>query len=188
MQPLILNKIKHKPLLFDHIFTLVGKRPYIFPYLIDSDSILKKHLKNTIEPMNKKNDLKKNVNDNICKYISFRLLYETNINTGKIDDISLKNYLFNNIFSEPSMINFFSEKIIQTFKESRLPKNINIDKKIIFQHLPSDEILINFLKDYLTNKNELVLFYLPLMYGKKKKMKFLILLGLKKKCIVIVIS
>ena len=170
MKPLILNKIKHKPLLFDHIFTLVGKRPYIFPYLINSDSILKKHLKNTIEPMSKKNNLK-NVNDNICKYISFRLLYETNINTGEIEDIYLKNYLFKNNFSEPSMINFFSEKIIQEFKERRLPKNINIDKKIIIQNLPSDEILINFLKDYLTNKNELVLFYLPLMYGKKEKVE-----------------
>ena len=169
MKPLILNKIKHKPLLFDHLFTLVGTRPYIFPYLIDSDSIFKKHLKNTIEPMNKKNDLMKNVNDNICKYISFRLLYETNINTGEIADISLKNYLFNYRFYEPSMINFFSEKIIQTFKESKLPKNINNDKEIIIQNLPSDGILINFLKDYLTNKNELILFYLPLMYGKKEK-------------------
>jgi len=120
--------------------------------------------------MSKKNNLK-NVNDNICKYISFRLLYETNINTGEIEDIYLKNYLFNNNFSEPSMINFFSEKIIQAFKERRLPKNINIDKKIIIQNLPSDEILINFLKDYLTNKNELVLFYLPLMYGKKEKVE-----------------
>ena len=71
MNPLILNKIKHKPLLFDQIFTLVGIRPYIFPYLIDSDSIFKKHLKNTIEPMNKKNDLMKNINDNICKYTYF---------------------------------------------------------------------------------------------------------------------
>ena len=169
MKILILNKVKHKPLLLDKIFSLVGIRPYIFPYLIDSDSILKIHLKNTIEPMNKKNDLMKNVNDNIYKYISFRLLYETNINTGEIDDISLQNYLFKNISSEPSMINFFSEKIIQTFKESSLPKNINIEKYKIIQYLPSDEILINFLKDYLTNKKELILFYLPLMYGKKER-------------------
>ena len=169
MKILILNKVKHKPLLLDKIFTIVGIRPYIFPYLIDSDSILKKHLKNTIEPMNKKNDLMKNVNDNIYKYISFRLLYETNINTGEIDDKSLKKYLFKNSSSQPSMIDFFSEKIIQTFKESRLPKNINITKFIINQYLPSGEILINFLKDYLTNKKELVLFYLPLMYGKKEK-------------------
>ena len=169
MKFLVLNKIKHKPLLFDKIFTFVGIRPYIFPYLIDSDSILKKNLKNTIEPINKKNDLMKNVNDNIIKFISFRLLYETNINTGEIDDISLKNYLFNNISYEPSMINFFSEKIIRTFKANNIPKNINISKFIINQYLPSGEILINYLKDYLTNKNELVLFYLPLMYGKKEK-------------------
>jgi len=169
MKILYLNKIKHKPLLLDQIFTFVSNRPYIFPYLIDSDSFLKKHLKNTIEPMSKKNDLMKNVNENICKYISFRLLYETNINTGEIDDLSLKNYLLNHISSEPSMINFFSEKIIKTFKESKLPKNINIEKYKINDYLPSDEILINFLKDYLTNKNELVLFYLPLIYGKKEK-------------------
>ena len=169
MKLLILNKIKHKPIFLDQIFAFVCKRPYIFPYLIDSDSILKKNLKNTIEPMNKKNDLMKKVNDSIYKFISFRLLYETNINTGEIDDISLKNYLFKHISSEPSMINYFSEKIIQTFKESKLPKNINIEKYIINQYLPSDEILINFLKDYLSNKNELVLFYLPLIYGKKEK-------------------
>jgi len=169
MKVLILNKIKHKPLLLNQIFTFVCNRPYIFPYLIDSDSILKKQLKNTIEPMNKKNDLMKDVNENICKYIIFRLLYETNINTGEISDISLKNYLLKNITSEPSMINFFSEKIIQTFKKTEFPKNINIQLYKINQYLPSDEILINFFKDYLTNKNELILFYLPLINAKKEK-------------------
>ena len=168
MKLLILNRIKHKPILLDNIFSLVSRRPYIFPYLIDSDPILKKHLKNTIEPMNKKNNLMKNVNNNICKYISFRLLFETNINTGEVDVISLKNNLINNN-SQPSMINFFLKKLISTFKASKIPKNINIDKSIIYNYLPSGEILINFLKDYLENKKEIILFYLPLMNAKKEK-------------------
>ena len=187
MKLLILNRIKHKPILLDNIFSLVSRRPYIFPYLIDSDPILKKHLKNTIEPMNKKNNLMNNINNNICKYISFRLLFETNINTGEVDVISLKNNLINNN-SQPSMINFFLKKLISTFKASKIPKNINIDKFIIYNYLPSGEILINFLKDYLENKKEIILFYLPLMYAKKKKIKFPIWFGLKNKCITIVAS
>ena len=37
----ILNKIKHKPNLLFKIFPFVTNRPFILPYLIESDPLLK---------------------------------------------------------------------------------------------------------------------------------------------------
>ena len=70
----ILNKIKFKPLLMDTIFSFAENRPFIFPYMIDIDPILKKSLRLSIESINKKNNLSNDLNDNISTFISFRLL------------------------------------------------------------------------------------------------------------------
>jgi hypothetical protein len=77
---LILNKIKHKPILFNYIFLFIENRPIIFPYLIDKDPIFKQSLKHTIETMNKRNALSIDLNNNIYRFIFYRLLYEINPN------------------------------------------------------------------------------------------------------------
>ena len=60
---LLFNKIKHKPLLFEKIFTYIRNRPFIFPYLIDNDLSLKNNLKEVMQPINKNNNLSNNLND-----------------------------------------------------------------------------------------------------------------------------
>ena len=72
----IINKIKHKPLLIEHIFSYSKNRPYILFDLISTDKILKSSLKKTFEKSQKENELTKDLNKNIINYISYRKIYE----------------------------------------------------------------------------------------------------------------
>ena len=174
----LLNKIKHKPILFESIFSFVEKRAFIFPYLIDNDPILKCNLKNSIEPINKKNNLSININDNICKFITFRLLYQIDINKllEQIKKIFIKEYnkkrlspFFENKDTPPSLFNYFTDIIIEIFKKMKIPNNININQYIILLNLPNGKKMINFIKDYLSVQKEIILLYLPLFFVKIKR-------------------
>ena len=91
---LILNKIKHKPLLLKNIFPFTDERPCIFPYLIDKDKLLKKGLKKSFVSLKKDNNISE-INIIIFKYITYRLLFETKyyeLDTNNIsDDENSKN-------------------------------------------------------------------------------------------------
>ena len=174
----LLNKIKHKPILLESIFSFVEKRAFIFPYLIDNDPILKRNLKNSIEPINKKNNLSININDNICKFITFRLLYQIDINKllEQIKKIFIKEYnkkrlspFFENKDSPPSLFNYFADIIIEIFKKMKIPDNININQYNILLNLPNGKKMINFIKDYLSVQKEIILLYLPLFFVKIKR-------------------
>jgi hypothetical protein len=75
----ILNKVKHKPTLLNFIFSFSDERPFIFPYIIKKDQILKKQLKNAFSSLRKDNNLSE-MNTIIYKFVSYRLLSETIIN------------------------------------------------------------------------------------------------------------
>ena len=158
---LILNKIKHKPTLFNYIFAFVGNRPIIFPYLIDKDPILKQSLKHTIETMNKRNNLTDNINDNIYKFIFYRLLYEidpNNIYLKKIENFFEKKIgevIFNGH-------NHYKEIIIECLKEKYKISNINVGLNYILECCNIEKDIKNYYIDYLTMQKEVILFYLPL--------------------------
>ena len=171
----ILNKIGHKPLLLDSIFAFVDKRPMIFPYLIDKDPLLKKNLKKTIKPMKKENTLLNSFNDNIYKYITYRLLYEINSESvlNKIKEMIIKDYRkseiyftkeskledFHGIFDDmdprpQSALDYFYQELIEAFKKNEFPSNLNIKFSTILMYIPKKKNFISFIKDYLYLQKE----------------------------------
>ena len=156
----ILSKIKHKPLLLFEIFPFVANRPYILPYLIDNDYILKKSLKKSISKINQKNFPSKSI-DNLYRFISYKLFQEINIQS--FIKYILKNILLNFKFCDLSLKDNYNKFFLKYFKILE-PQDINISNKIISKYIPSELILEKFIEDFLSN--EMCLFYLPLnRYG-----------------------
>ena len=167
----ILNKISHKPLLFDTLFSFVETRPFLYPFLIDNDHYLKKNLKNSIQPINKKNKLSTNINNNIYKFICYRLLYETEICFEEKDTYKqlIKYNLDNTFFLEQKndfAIKYYSDILIKKIKNNDATYKLNIKQSKIIHYLPEDKNLFNFTKDYIFFLKEVFLFHLPLTKGK----------------------
>ena len=161
MKKLILNKIKHKPMLFDYIFTFAENRPIILPYLIDRDPILKQSLKLTIETMNKRNSLSVNLNDNIYRFIFYRLLYEIDPNDLILENI--ENYFEKKIGEVSFNIhNHYKDIIIECLKEKYKISNINVSLNNILEYCNNEKDIKNYYIDYLSFQKEIILFYLPL--------------------------
>ena len=72
----ILNKIKHKPLIFKEIFSFASTRPYIFIFLISRSKYLKSDLKSTFGKIKKNNKLSSEFNTNLQKFISYKKIVE----------------------------------------------------------------------------------------------------------------
>ena len=157
---LILSKIKHKPILFNYIFSFVENRPIIFPYLIDKDPILKQSLKNTIETMNKRNTLSVDLNDNIYRFIFYRLLYEIDPNylfLEKVENFYEKKIgelLFNGH-------NHYKELIIECLKEKYKASNINVGLNYILEYCNNEKVIKNYYIEYLYLQKQIILFHLP---------------------------
>ena len=173
----ILNRIKHKPILFDNIFPLIEKRPMFFPYLIDNDLILKEKLNPIIEPASINNKLSKNINDNICKFILSKLLYEINfepikkdikdkiINHSNEDNSFLPTFFYNfeNIpfYLKKSVIKYIFEKVTELLKK-KVNSIINIDIKYskAINNFYKSKNYINYIFDYMHIQKEMVLLHL----------------------------
>ena len=72
----ILNKIQHKPIIMESIYSFSQNRPYILLYLISNDDSLKSSLKDTFDNAKKNNNLSKEINMNINNYIAYRKIIE----------------------------------------------------------------------------------------------------------------
>ena len=167
----ILNKIRHKPLLIDTIFSYAQSRPYIFPYLINHDPLLKKNLKKTVEPMKLKNKLEDKINDNICKFVTYRLMFDLELNTKDIKEMEINKYVKKT--GQISMISVYSDRLYNKFQEIELNYfKINIPKNKILEYWPTGEHLTSFIKDYIFDKKDITLFYLPLNYLKEESDEF----------------
>ena len=68
----ILNKINHKPVILESIFSFSKNRPYILLNMISTDKKLKKAMKNVFNNSKVNNDLSKELNINIKEYIRYR--------------------------------------------------------------------------------------------------------------------
>ena len=60
----ILNKIKHKPIILESIYSFSFKRPYIILALISSDINLKLQMKKIFDKSKRNNDLSPELNNN----------------------------------------------------------------------------------------------------------------------------
>ena len=159
----ILNKVKHKPTLLNFIFSFSDERPFIFPYIIKKDQILKKQLKSAFSSLRKDNNLSE-MNTIIYKFVSYRLLSETIINDQQyneewsIEDIDLlfetktkhKNY---------SLIDYYNEILFGNFYKIKKDKNIHIKESIIENYFPKGQKLKKFIKDYFSLKDILFIPY-----------------------------
>ena len=72
----ILQKIKHKPLIVEHIFSFIKDEPYKYLYLIEKDQKLKKSINSQFFFMKKNNFFSKEMNDNIQLIILFKKFQE----------------------------------------------------------------------------------------------------------------
>ena len=72
----ILNKIKHKPLIFKEIFSFALTRPYIFMNFISKSKYLKSDLKSTFAKLKKNNKLSSEFNTNLQKFASYKKTVE----------------------------------------------------------------------------------------------------------------
>ena len=144
---LVLNKINHKPLLFFSIFPYTVKRPFIFPYLIDSDFALKNSLRKTIKKIKTKNFEKRSI-DNLYKYVLYKYMKDTDI-------LSLGNYMINYILNKKNTSFSFRDNyehyIIEYFKLTKpIQKDINIPYNIIEKYILNGKEFKKFVEDYLS--------------------------------------
>lgn len=162
----ILNKVKHKPILLKIIFPFTDERPFIFPYIINKDQILKKQLKSVFGSLRKDNNLSK-MNTIIYKFVSYRLLSETiiidfSISWNKkwsIEDIDLLfecDKINNKKFS---LIDYYNDILIGNFYKIKKDKNIHIKESIIENYFPKEQKLEKFIKDYFSIKDILFIPY-----------------------------
>lgn len=162
----ILNKVKHKPILLKIIFPFTDERPFIFPYIINKDQILKKQLKSVFGSLRKDNNLSK-MNTIIYKFVSYRLLSETIIidfyiswnKKWSIEDIDLLfecDKINNKKFS---LIDYYNEILIGNFYKIKKDKNIHIKESIIENYFPKEQKLEKFIKDYFSIKDILFIPY-----------------------------
>ena len=174
----VLNKIKHKPILLDNIFPFIEKRAMIFPFLINSDLFLKEKIKPIIEPASVNNKLSKNINDNICRFIFSRLLYEIKfesinndiknkiINCSNEDESFIPSYIYNIITIDSNLnkciIKYICEKLTETLKQ-KINNIINIDVKYSnnLENFYKSNSYLDYINDYLNIQKEITLYHLP---------------------------
>jgi elongation factor 1-alpha len=139
---LLLNKIKNKTIIFEHIQGLASHRHYILPFLFDNDKILSSQLKNMIV-ISKQNKLSSTFMDNIFTFISDKILY----------DIINKEDIFNNDQyyddkEEKNVVNIYQNRIKYIHKNG-IYNNSKISNRIIEQYYPNDKDFCLFFYDFL---------------------------------------
>ena len=98
----ILQKINHKPLIIEYIFSFVKAKPYKFLNLIEKDQILKDSINSRFSQVTKNNSFSKEINENI-KLILLYKKYQETLRQYKDKDIikfNKRNYE-ENIISNP---------------------------------------------------------------------------------------
>ena len=190
-QIFIVNKIKHKPLLFDYIFPFIEKRPLTFTYLIENDMILKEKIIPILESISRNNKLSKTINDNMYKFLLCRFLYE--INLQKILKELKENMIKESNYFNPFQTRFFNhwtsndpiknnncildylyKLLIQKLKK-KVNSIINIDIKYSknLNDIYKNKYFGNYIIDYLNIQKEMLLFHLPFNIREEKSLKMI---------------
>ena len=144
----ILQKINHKPLILEKIFSFSENRPYILITLISRSSVLKENLKNIFNNVKLNNNLSSELNDNITKYITYRKYIEKIVDViNEFNNQNTKKTLDDNFFNfkpDISKENTYSylENIFKIF-ESKIDMNNYIVFYIKLFRLDYDEKLHN---------------------------------------------
>ena len=156
----IINKIKHKPIIIEFIFSYLRNNPLQIFKLIEIDKNLKNNINSFFISTKKSNDLSKTLNDNIYAIQIFKIYQEI---------LFGDNICYTNIFAEyimennsfPSFIDFQTKYIIKKICEKDKAKNIYNDM-LIYN-------LNNIQNQLIKNVKNIQLAYLPRINNKTKK-------------------
>ena len=128
----ILQKISHKPLIVEYIFSFIKDKPYKFLILIEKDKTLKDLINSQFNTANANNSFSKETNDNIQTLILYKKLKET-LHQFKDKDASiLVNYAFEengikNNPDDPSFLIYKSNYILNKIKDDKILTNISLE-------------------------------------------------------------
>jgi len=166
----ILQKINHKPLIIEYIFSFLKNEPYKFFNIIEKDKKLKELLNSLFSNIKRKNILSKEINENIYQIIILKR-FQNSLVTNKsnifknetFEETGVKNVI------DPSFLVYKSEHYFNSYKE-KLPISISSLNDIAFHEQEKNEkiklVYLPYLKDKfidgkylyknlkLNNKNE----------------------------------
>ena len=161
---LLLNKIKNKIIIFEHIQGFVSHRHFILPFLFENDKILRSQLKHMFV-ISKQNTLSSEFMDNIYTFISDRMLYDI---INEEEEILFNNnndqYLGEEEMKEKTVVNICKNRIKHIYENCKNFYNYNytkISNTIIEKYYPNDKDISLFIFDYLSlqkknnNKDEI---------------------------------
>lgn len=141
----ILNKIAHKPIIMDNIFLFIEKKSYILIELILNDRVLKKNLTKFFNKIKSDNNLSKELNSNIKKFIIYRKIKEKKLKDLNNYDIfkELKILIYNDI-KKTDLLNY--NKILN--KDEKALKAEELYKYIVNEEIRNNEVTNNLIKNF----------------------------------------
>ena len=137
----ILQKINHKPLILEKIFSFSENRPFILITLISRSALLKENLKTIFNNVKLNNNLSLELNDNIKKYINYRKSIEKLVE------------LFND-----SINRFNTQNIVNTLDNNFLNFKPDISKENNYSYLKN---IFNVFESKI-DMNKYIVFYIKL--------------------------
>jgi hypothetical protein len=146
-QNLILKKIRHKPILLEKIFPYTINRPFIFPFLINSDSGLKKGIQNSYKSLKKKNNFSEEMNKVFHQFKIYRIIQEKNLFEYLYNFNKTISFIYEN--KKKSDGNFFRSYFY----------HILDDFVFNIQYLPIGKSLDNFIVDYFQSQKKFCLYF-----------------------------
>ena len=111
----ILNKIKHKPVILESIYSFAFKRPYIILDLISSDKNLKLQMKKIFDKSKVNNDLSPELNNNINLYIKYRNYLEKIIEKYNKENSNKRESIYKALQRPIIEENFFDNINVKSF-------------------------------------------------------------------------
>jgi len=120
----ILQKINHKPLIIEYIFSFVKAKPYKFLNLIEKDQILKDSINSRFSQVTKNNSFSKEINENIKLILLYKNYQET-----------LRHY------KDKDIIKFNKRNYEENIINNPTPSFLAYKSKYIFDGISGDETL-----------------------------------------------
>ena len=131
----ILNKIKHKPIILESIYSFSLKRPYILLNLISRDNNLKLQMKKIFDKSKRYNDLSPELNDNINLYIKNRKYLEIIKDKYNEENSNKSKKIYKALQRPKIMENFFDNIKVKSFMRNNLESYyILMEKSYLFKN------------------------------------------------------
>ena len=121
----ILQKINHKPLLVENIFSYIKNEPFKFLHIIEKDKTLKESINSRFFNVKKNNLFSKEINDNISLIIFYKKFIEM-FRVFKDED----SKTFQKFYTEKEMVKNKSDPSFILYKTNSLFNRLSNDKSL----------------------------------------------------------